>query len=51
MIRVTEEVRNIKHLGGKRAQEKNHPPIIHWFINEIPNVWVIFNIFIININI
>ena len=23
IIRVTEEARNIKHLGGKRAQEKN----------------------------
>ena len=27
--RVTKEVRNVKTLGGSRAQERNHPPINH----------------------
>ena len=48
MKRVTKEVRNVKILGGSRAQERNHPPINHWMIDEIPHMLTIFNLFIMN---
>ena len=48
MKKVTKDVRNVKLLGGSRAEERNHPPINYWMIDEIPHMWIIFHLFIIN---
>ena len=48
MKKVTKEAINDKLLGGSRAEERNHPPINHWMIDEIPHMLTIFNLFIMN---
>ena len=48
MKKVTKEAKNDKLLGGSRAEERNHSPINHWMIDEIPHMLTIFNLFIMN---